>query len=76
MGFFVLWTFAFFISGNGRHARLIADLMMFYAKHERFTWGGHKPIDAEGQTRDQYLRALRKADAEIYNDLIQFALAD
>ena len=65
-----------FVNGNGRHARLIADLMMFYAKHERFTWGGHEPIDAEGQTRDWYLRALRKADAGIYDELIQFAIAD
>ena len=63
-----------FVNGNGRHARLIADLMMFYNGQPQFSWGGKSQIQSEGLIRDTYLRALRKADAGKFDDLIQFAL--
>jgi Fic-DOC domain mobile mystery protein B len=65
-----------FVNGNGRHARLVADLIMVYADHDPLTWGGSEPIDLEGKSRDQYLEALRKADAGNYDQLILFASAD
>ncbi len=65
-----------FVNGNGRHGRLVADLIMFYGGQDLLTWGGHKSIDLEGKVRNKYLDALRKADAGNYNELIRFALAD
>ena len=64
-----------FINGNGRHARLVADLLMIYASEPPFKWGG-KSLDVEGETRAQYLAALKKADRGNYDELISFALAD
>lgn len=65
-----------FVNGNGRHARLIADLIMYHADQKQFTWGGHKSLDKEGKTRHLYLEALKKADANNYDDLILFAEMD
>jgi Fic family protein len=64
-----------FPNGNGRYARLVADLMMIYAGKSEFGWGGES-IDVEGKTRVQYLAALGKADTGNYDELMQFALAD
>lgn len=61
-----------FPNGNGRHSRLVADLMMFYNKKPEFIWG-NRSIDVEGETRDQYLVALEKADRGNYDDLVRFA---
>jgi Fic-DOC domain mobile mystery protein B len=63
-----------FINGNGRHSRLVADLLMIYASQPPFRWGG-KSLDVEGETRAKYLAALKEADKGNYNDLIRFALA-
>jgi Fic-DOC domain mobile mystery protein B len=62
-----------FYNGNGRHARLVADLMMFYNGQPEFNWGGRRSLDLEGEIRQRYLAALGKADAGNYNELIQFA---
>jgi len=55
-----------FVNGYGRHGRLVADLIMFYAGQDQFTWDGYEPIDLEGKTRDQDLEALKKADTGKY----------
>lgn len=62
-----------FPNGNGRHSRLLADLLMFYSGKPEFNWGGTS-IDIEGATRNRYLAALRKADGNKYNDLMEFVL--
>ena len=62
-----------FPNGNGRHSRLVADLLMFYNGKPEFNWGGES-IDVEGTTRDRYLAALGKADGNKYDDLMEFAL--
>ena len=62
-----------FVNGNGRHARLIADLMMLYARQPQLSWGGHKPLDLK--TRQKYLTALQKADNGSFDELIKFATA-
>lgn len=61
-----------FPNGNGRHSRLVADLLMIFAGESSFTWGGTS-IDFEGNTRTNYLSALRSADKGNYELLIEFA---
>ena len=62
-----------FINGNGRHSRLITDVMMEKVFQESaFRWGSDDMIKGD-EIRGQYLAALRKADAGDYQDLIIFA---
>ncbi len=61
-----------FPNGNGRHSRLVADLIMQGAGETPFSWGGTS-IDVEGRTRTDYLMALRKADNGDYAPLFDFA---
>jgi Fic-DOC domain mobile mystery protein B len=48
-------------NGNGRHARLAADILLVSSNQERFTWGRRDLID-RGETRDRYIAALVAAD--------------
>lgn len=61
-----------FPNGNGRHARLAADLLMRYAGEAEFTWGGYSLVD-ESLLREEYLEALRKADRGDLEPLVEFA---
>ncbi len=62
-----------FSNGNGRHARLVADLLLMqHFKLERLPWGGQGIGDA-GDVRDSYLRTLREADRGNFAGLIEFA---
>lgn len=60
-----------FPNGNGRHARLITDLLLTQAGQHRFTWGKQK-LEAEGPTRKQYIQALKDADKHNYAALASF----
>ncbi len=52
-----------FPNGNGRHARLMTDLLLEKVLgSERFSWGGRDLIDT-GASRDRYIAALRSADS-------------
>ncbi len=51
-----------FRNGNGRHARLLADVIVVKSGRERFTWGLKELKDA-GPARTEYLRCLKAADA-------------
>ena len=51
-----------FPNGNGRHARLMADLLVTRLGGTSFTWGGGDTAKA-GDLRTQYVAALRQADA-------------
>ena len=63
-----------FPNGNGRHARLMADLLAMRLGRPRLTWGGGKAsVITVGELRKQYLAALRVADQGQINDLIAFA---
>ena len=63
-----------FDRGNGRHARLMADLLLVQAYGKpRFTWGGHEGSDSEARKR--YLEALRAADGRDYKPLMAFVRA-
>ncbi len=58
-------------NGNGRHARLAADLLLTSLKRDRFSWGSANLIDA-GATRAIYVAALRAADNHDHGPLFAF----
>jgi Fic-DOC domain mobile mystery protein B len=61
-----------FPNGNGRHARLLADVVALKNGRAEFSWGRGDMI-APGPVRDAYLRALRAADERNIQDLLKFA---
>lgn len=61
-----------FSNGNGRHARLMADLLAERMGHPRFTWGSYNLVDAS-ESRWRYIAALQAADARDYAPLLAFA---
>lgn len=66
-----------FPNGNGRHARLAADLLMKRLGDTPFSWGSkkynHNDLSSLTEMRKEYINALRKADQHAYKDLILFA---
>lgn len=60
-------------NGNGRHARLLADRLAAALERPTFTWGGGAELTATGNTRNQYLSALKSADQYDFEKLNQFA---
>jgi Fic-DOC domain mobile mystery protein B len=62
-----------FSNGNGRHSRLMADIIIekFFAA-QVFTWGSRNLIQ-HSNFRSMYIAALRKADEGEIIDLIEFA---
>ena len=63
-----------FANGNGRHARLMTDLLLTENGAARFTWGEDALI-AENEVRARYIAALRAADARDYTLLLAFVRA-
>lgn len=61
-----------FPNGNGRHARLAADLLAVSLGRERFTWGRANLVTA-GEARKLYVAALRQADRHNIAALMAFA---
>lgn len=61
-----------FPNGNGRHARLMADLLVARLGQPRFTWGSASLVDAN-ETRQRYIAALQAADAHDNGPLLAFA---
>ena len=63
-----------FPNGNGRHARLFADLLAQSIGVPPFTWGGGD-LNASGPDRAAYLAALRRTDRDPDDlaDLLTFA---
>lgn len=61
-----------FPNGNGRHARLMADLMIEKLGGKPFSWGGGSLFNV-GELRSQYVSALRAADGHNIKPLIAFA---
>lgn len=62
-----------FPNGNGRHSRMIADIIIekIY-KQPVFSWGDSS-FSEETDIRDKYLKALRKADKGNFDLLLKFA---
>jgi Fic-DOC domain mobile mystery protein B len=62
-----------FPNGNGRHSRLIADILISSIFNEPvFTWG-RLNLSKSGDIRKKYLEALYRADEGIIQPLIDFA---
>jgi Fic-DOC domain mobile mystery protein B len=65
-----------FPNGNGRHARLMTDVLLRdVLKKEPFTWNV-KNIGDKDQVRNFYIDALKKADADDYSKLLEFVRFD
>jgi Fic-DOC domain mobile mystery protein B len=61
-----------FPNGNGRHARLMTDILLIHLlTQQRFTWGSGNLVSA-GDCRQQYINALRAADLHDYAALLAF----
>jgi Fic-DOC domain mobile mystery protein B len=61
-----------FPNGNGRHSRLMADLLAMSLGGERFSWGS-AGLQQAGEVRRRYIEALRAADNHDYAPLLKFA---
>lgn len=62
-----------FPNGNGRHSRLIADIIIEKLFNEPvFSWGSGNLSD-ESNARKTYLQAIKSADKGDYNMLLDFA---
>lgn len=62
-----------FPNGNGRHSRLIGDIMMKHIfRKPIFSWG-HKNLVHKSNVRDTYIKALRQADKGNFEGLLNFS---
>ena len=61
-----------FANGNGRHSRLIADILINILGNEVFTWGRGN-LTQTSELRKKYIDALKAADEGDYSLLIKFA---
>lgn len=62
-----------FPNGNGRHSRLMADVLIHHGLgKDIFTWGGGN-ISQTGNIRSEYILALKEADTGNLVPLIKFA---
>ena len=61
-----------FPNGNGRHARLIADVLAVRLGRPRLSWG-QRDIVKPGEARERYLKALKAADGGEVTSLLDFA---
>jgi Fic-DOC domain mobile mystery protein B len=61
-----------FPNGNGRHARLMTDLLVMRLGRPRFTWDSASLVDPN-EARRRYIAALQAADARDIAPLLTFA---
>jgi Fic-DOC domain mobile mystery protein B len=61
-----------FANGNGRHARLMADILLLSQNKTRFSWGNAGNFSEPSTIRKEYIHALRTADKGNYTLLIDF----
>ena len=61
-----------FPNGNGRHACLMADLLVMSLGGGRFSWGSANLQDA-GAVRERYIAALHTADDHDIGPLLEFS---
>ena len=61
-----------FPNGNGRHARLMADLLLERSGRHPFSWGENAFTD-DVALRRRYIQALKAADAHDIKPLLLFA---
>jgi Fic-DOC domain mobile mystery protein B len=62
-----------FSNGNGRHSRLMADIIIHKIYDlQMFSWGTGD-LAHQSDTRSIYLKAVKAADHDVFQPLIQFA---
>jgi len=61
-----------FVNGNGRHARLAADLLLEFHGQPRLGWDGGSLVE-QSERRTEYIAALREADAGSFDRLVRFS---
>ena len=65
-----------FRNGNGRHSRLVADLVLErHFGRAPFAWGGNANLGTSDANRPAYLVALKAADQGDYAPLLQLCRA-
>jgi len=63
-----------FANGNGRHARMMADLLIEHIfGRPGFSWGAQTDLAKAGEMRKEYLTAVKAADAGDIGPLLRFA---
>lgn len=62
-----------FANGNGRHSRLMADLIMEKLYNRKFLSWGSANLVKPTEARNNYIQAVRKADNNDIQPLIAFA---
>lgn len=62
-----------FPNGNGRHARMCADVVVAKFDGEKLSWGGNSDLTKPDEIRTRYIAALREADAGNYEPILAFA---
>lgn len=60
-----------FPNGNGRHARMMTDILLTQHNQPRFSWGKQQ-LGAQNSARNKYIEALRDADKHHYAKLAAF----
>lgn len=64
-----------FPNGNGRHARLMTDLLLEHRLNaERFSWG-NEDLSRKGEARRMYITALQAADNHEFGPLTAFVVS-
>lgn len=62
-----------FANGNGRHSRILADIIIEKVfKQKMFSWG-MSDLSKENDVRAYYLKAIKLADRHDYSELLKFA---
>ena len=64
-----------FLNGNGRHGRLIADVLIEQLGAPRFSWGGSSSLVDASVLRQHYIAPLQGADRGDISGLLAFARA-
>lgn len=66
-----------FVNGNGRHARLMSDLLIQKLGNQVFSWGSktynHNDLSSLNNMRKAYILALKEADRGSYEPLLKFS---
>lgn len=65
-----------FPNGNGRHARLMTEILLKHYQQPIFTWGAttwpNHSLTKDNPARKAYLNALKLADKRRFDELIKF----
>lgn len=64
-----------FPNGNGRHARIMTDILLNSNDQAMFSWGmktSPEVLEVHGALRDAYVSALKSADQGDYDALLRF----